>query len=55
MALLTRADLLEFDEETLLATASCWGIEVESLTADEAFEQFADLLDGLAVMAAEID
>lgn len=51
MELLTRADLIEMDEETLLGTAECHGVEVEGRTVDEVFQEFADQLDTFASLA----
>ena len=48
---LTRADILEFDAETLRATAECHGLDCDELTDDQVLTEFADLLDSFEVLS----
>jgi hypothetical protein len=50
MRLLSRDELLGMDEETLLATAECHGLEIEGRTANEVIDELADFLADFAVM-----
>lgn len=51
MELLTREQILQMEPEALIAAAECHGIEVEGLTPDQVFAEFADFLDDFAAIA----
>jgi hypothetical protein len=46
--LLSRQDLLELDEESLLETAACHGVDVEGRTAAQVLDEFSDFLEDFA-------
>jgi hypothetical protein len=50
MILLSRDELLGMDEETLLATAECHGIETDGRAANEVLDELADLIAAFAVL-----
>ena len=55
MRLLSRQDLLELDEEALLETAACHGVDVEGRTAAQVLDEFSDFLEDFGEMFAEGD
>jgi hypothetical protein len=53
MRLLTHAELQALDDEALLATAECHGLEVEGLSPAEALEELVSFLEDFSTLAAE--
>ena len=45
---ITRADLIDWDSETLRAAATCYGLDVSDLSDDDARLAFGEYLDDLA-------
>ena len=50
---ITKADLIDFDAETLRDTAACYGLEVEQLSDDDARALFGDFLDDMEALIHE--
>jgi hypothetical protein len=52
MDVLTRADILDWDSETLRDTAACHGLDVDDLDDAEVFTAFAEFLDDLEALVS---
>lgn len=50
MQSITRADILDWDAETVRGTAICYGLDVDDLTDDQVLTEFSDFLDDLEAM-----
>jgi hypothetical protein len=53
--LLSRDQLLQMDEEQLLATADCHGLEIGGRTANEVVDELSDFLEAFAAMFSPED
>lgn len=51
MQSITRADLTDWDIESVRETAQCYGLDLDDLPDDQAVSEFADYLDDLEVMS----
>jgi hypothetical protein len=49
---ITRADILDWDADTLRDTAACYGLDVSDLSDDDAFAAFAEFLDDLEALVS---
>jgi hypothetical protein len=49
---ITKADLIDWDSETLRDTAACYGFDLGDLSDDDARAAFGEFLDDLAELVS---